>query len=1020
MSTRPSKPQQLAPCREPDTIYCEAFLAPEDIYSAAPEDGIYSSPKSRRLCYEAAGQRFLEGQLPFLLSTTLKGPFDKASGWVNPWRTKSRPQRDSDIKHSASSIKLGEVPEDGLRSIEEAEVAIPDSMDCHLPSPQSLKQAFTSEEHPYLAHDEVSVVHTWRNGIQNQQPEDDILPWPSAVQRFMHKRKSNNSGWLKSNSSKRRKTGLRHSQSSPVRGSLRGQSDDHEPKSTEPLFSNKSIQRPSLSQSFSQNFSIHTSGPKVSKAEGSLETRSSSANAWVEACSRTRQRSPQCLSQERPTGTVQESEDAISRAKAAATLSSPVSLKNGMQSSPSPQQARREAGNYPSSPCIFDKHIRLKEDGQGLDIQDSGPASEGDASLLETQKDESFLFKLRRKQTSPERFIGVGGFTRTSSKSPMKESRTSFASATSNCVVAGQAQTQAFSDARLGKSVTPDRDQLPKKSSSMTNTIMTPRIKETSNSRAVDSISENGMLAEPDTQDFHPATSWGEHDLAMHDSTDYTTMNTMNMDVEVDAGSVEESCTLVAASVEFETTMDSPLGAETNVPQVHSLDEAAHELAPGTESRTAAPRKTDQVSTSTQKGNAQDAYDLVDDTVPLSLRKKADYATASESPTSSALRLCRKRARKVSLSSDEQMITNTITPKVGMTEVATPRTSCNDERQAGIGCSSRRNDPSQSVERGSSSRTRDQSPWAKTVDTTCIIHRMEDGIDQSSNASQEAEHLTILPLELQSPWAPTRIIPVAVYSSEITNFDHGKTADVATPTSPLLEAKNTDGMDQLSQRRPIIRPSTPEPRFNVKPFAAFMTPSPERRARQTRLSLRPVSEDDLASAMKNPWNNSKPTKRVTWALPCQEPGTSQSPCTQTSNAIVAVAHPGGRPSSPPPLTPVDELPLAEHDKFAKHFSAVARKKDGIKRYLNPAALYDGKRLHVGSNLLYENTAADSKGYLFGTVTGHDEDGEQQDTSESENPAEVMDELFRDIGEMLDVWNVEAELDEIKKVQSTLL
>ncbi|KAH6608229.1 hypothetical protein Trco_004542 [Trichoderma cornu-damae] len=72
------------------SIYCEAVSQPQDIYYEGSEDEDYDDAVTRRQRCEAAGQQFLAGRAPLLLSATLRGPFGEESGWVNPWRSKHR------------------------------------------------------------------------------------------------------------------------------------------------------------------------------------------------------------------------------------------------------------------------------------------------------------------------------------------------------------------------------------------------------------------------------------------------------------------------------------------------------------------------------------------------------------------------------------------------------------------------------------------------------------------------------------------------------------------------------------------------------------------------------------------------------------------------------------------------------------------------------------------------------------------------------------------------------------------
>ncbi|KAL2127241.1 hypothetical protein VTI74DRAFT_11056 [Chaetomium olivicolor] len=74
-------------CDEP--VYCEAPHNPDDVLYHGSDDEAYQSPGERRRRCEAQARRFLEGKPLFLLSASLRGPFDSKSGWVNPWRSRS-------------------------------------------------------------------------------------------------------------------------------------------------------------------------------------------------------------------------------------------------------------------------------------------------------------------------------------------------------------------------------------------------------------------------------------------------------------------------------------------------------------------------------------------------------------------------------------------------------------------------------------------------------------------------------------------------------------------------------------------------------------------------------------------------------------------------------------------------------------------------------------------------------------------------------------------------------------------
>jgi hypothetical protein len=74
-----------------EPLYCAAPQTKDDILCPGSDDEAYDSPTERRTRCEAQARRFLDGKPVFLLSASLRGPFDRESGWVNPWRSKSTP-----------------------------------------------------------------------------------------------------------------------------------------------------------------------------------------------------------------------------------------------------------------------------------------------------------------------------------------------------------------------------------------------------------------------------------------------------------------------------------------------------------------------------------------------------------------------------------------------------------------------------------------------------------------------------------------------------------------------------------------------------------------------------------------------------------------------------------------------------------------------------------------------------------------------------------------------------------------
>ncbi|KAI5858294.1 hypothetical protein GGS23DRAFT_334016 [Durotheca rogersii] len=131
-----------------EPIYCAAPTPanPIDIVCAGSDDELDDSAKvSKKLRYEIQGHRYLEGKPIRIHSASLRGPFDRPSGWQNPWLPKQPAVKQSFLKAARPPAKsLTTVEKDPRRRCssqfaqqDEATPDTGDSMRCHLPSPGS-------------------------------------------------------------------------------------------------------------------------------------------------------------------------------------------------------------------------------------------------------------------------------------------------------------------------------------------------------------------------------------------------------------------------------------------------------------------------------------------------------------------------------------------------------------------------------------------------------------------------------------------------------------------------------------------------------------------------------------------------------------------------------------------------------------------------------------------------------------------------------------------------------------------
>lgn len=160
----------------------------------------------------------MQGRPPRILSASLRGPFDIASGWQNPWLPKSSSHRGQRLETSSqppvasSAIRhKSDIPVD-RRSSGEDDTAqdLYDSMQCHLPSPQS-HQDLQFLDSP-TRFEKSSRIQSWANNVCEDILEKDNFwaPNSSAANRNMESAPKRPAGrdWLKRRSTKKRKSDI--------------------------------------------------------------------------------------------------------------------------------------------------------------------------------------------------------------------------------------------------------------------------------------------------------------------------------------------------------------------------------------------------------------------------------------------------------------------------------------------------------------------------------------------------------------------------------------------------------------------------------------------------------------------------------------------------------------------------------------------------------------------------------------------------------------------------------------------
>ncbi|KAJ4144345.1 hypothetical protein LMH87_003232 [Akanthomyces muscarius] len=240
---------------------------------------------------------------------------------------------------------------------------------------------------------------------------------------------------------------------------------------------------------------------------------------------------------------------------------------------------------------------------------------------------------------------------------------------------------------------------------------------------------------------------------------------------------------------------------------------------------------------------------------------------------------------------------------------------------------------------------------------------------------------------------------------------------VETPVTPVT-AKTPS---------PVSKATDSEPRFAFKSFAAFTTPSPERlRVRKRRtLTGSSLRHARLKSILSSGHADStrRRSNRVSWLLPGEQDAEGSH-----SEGKAGASH--GAPSSPPPRTPLAELPTAANEKFAKHFSSVVKRTDGLRHRFHVTANTDRG---VGSLALNsssqtssivarsKNTVGDAMEGTPSTAAAASHDVENQGSRPREatlsvEPMDMVEDMVREMGDFWQAWDVDAELSAAKKAQ----
>ncbi|KAF5252413.1 hypothetical protein FANTH_2549 [Fusarium anthophilum] len=891
-----------------DTVYCEATCDPEDVLYEGSDDENYDNPMSRKLRIEAAGQRFLDGKAPVLLTALLRGPFDAtSSNWVNPWRSKHRTAGNARIiRTSPGKLKRSANVRRNV-SIPETVQPASDSLECHLPSPESLNQTSETETHPYLEEDELAKVREWRDAVDTEKkPKDEF--WASTPQGSLseRKRKAKGSSWLKHLANKRRRR-----------------------------------------TDVTETGSVDT--PVPSRNQSSL-----SATAFNTSFSSVPDRLP----------------------------SSAIATKRFF-STPS-KASVPQRGSVPGS-----TDFRAQDE-----MASPRPA-------FETQEDDSFCFKMRPKLNQA---VETASMPRDEDTwSGLSSPNDDLASTISDL----QDSTPVEEGCSLRGSESAKIDQIAVTSPLSSISSKEFRGFDISDSRMIDTTTSDSEVTSC------PSQVSAEDGILLAEEM----YSEENREGSVTA-SVDESC-----EEEEEEEVGKAKATEVVSPTTTTINNRTPQTLAGRREAETTPSKPPTPSHAEYllRTSIKKRF------IPQSSWEKLAKLTGSPAYQSLPQRRASCPSKLASNSPSGRRKTTSVQSTPMKTTLrralSLPQPSLQNVRRPTVVDSPAKEQQLEQEQRqpNSSKDTRipfsQQTPWVGSKlsqYTTLSLGK----ISTDSPMSELKEADTIVaessPVE-QTPWtnemAELPAIPLAL--TPVVEMED--CTAVEEPNTPAVASQVDTSLQDASAAATTVIESTPEPQFSVKSFASFRSTSPGHGSRRSKRaawrgsgSRMPSTQGILASATKNPWVVRSSERRVSFApLPHETKGYSSSPttpCPSTSK---------GRQGSPPPDTPISELPTSGDDKFHKHFDAVVR--GPIIRHKQRLLPSESQRT-VGSPMPDAMAEAFlSADQLRQSAPPSDPTKSDRESDESQDPMEMAEDVFREMDHVFE-WNLSGTESSPQKTQ----
>ncbi|KAL0940410.1 protamine p1 [Colletotrichum truncatum] len=846
-----------------------------EVLYAGSDDEHYDNPGERIRRIENAAQRFLDGHIPVLLTSVLKGPFEgpQANGWVNPWRSK-RHTISTGLAAAGATINSAIAP---------TEVSEADSTtSCHLPSPRSLDQVGVTP-HPHMNDEDVERVQAWRSATESASQLDDEPTWSLSTDlsqprsQSYKKRSAADSGWLKRQDNKRRKA--------EALDDVEGASMLVQPNTQAPR------RRQSSSQAGQES--------RERTVDDSMQSLPSTTNCQ-RSSRRVSQRASDCSLQHQPPHTPSKATVPPEDGAIAAVLSTPIQT---------PQSVRKLRATPKTNAHNETSLLQDDVDTSSEEAQDSSDIK----VEFETQEDDSFLFRARPKSRGLEAAAAAlyeDGQRSTISSDPSEtetESEdeafdldgdtfmandTKGTSPESNAEDEGQAEEasdyiakQRLEGKGLMLQIAADLTHISKPNSlasEFVNVADRQKILQEQHRRGETGVeSEETSASQEITIVAQPPSQEEQDEKQTHFASPPTALQNKQTATIISVRQQDEPPSSAAQRVSQQSpwsrpdlTINSPCPAGQAIERQDQSFNTETPIVQRVRNTETPAHKNDSRSTPITILQSSSATSSFNDTVKAR-HHKMELNTLLNSPLEGLVHIYESPAVPASQQSPWKTDTPILAPE-GQSQV---NRKPHDESFVDPDC---------------------QSPWTMSPEK----------MRQAAQAALRTKFFNI-----QRPVSPSPLVS----STPQPSLSTVHVVPEVTPT-PAVQT-------------PI--PSSSEPVFEIKRFANFMSPSPEkRRRRPLKVGLSagrlPSTQNLLAATIDNPWDGtSKSARRVTWDPEVKggEEPDSSDPVTPTV----------ARTASPPPEVAVAELPTGDDDQFQRHYQAVSRRTKIIHRLLPSAS-----------------------------------------------------------------------------------